>query len=139
MASDMFYALCCCQWVPESPRFDIAQGMPDRAMATLERVARENGKPMPLGKLSDVVAEVCVCVCYMWMYVSFTVNSLYFVFNLYILAVFSSVQFSSIHSLKQGSEKLEGCWKKWIFNPRLKCPLQMEVERTCLGRLFQTR
>jgi len=32
--------------------------MPDRAMATLERVARENGKPMPLGKLVDVVAEV---------------------------------------------------------------------------------
>jgi len=91
MASDMFYALCCCQWVPESPRFDIAQGMPDRAMATLERVARENGKPMPLGKLSDVVAEVCVCVLHVD--VSFTVNSLYFVFNLYI---FSSFQFSSV-------------------------------------------
>jgi len=29
-------------------------------MATLERVARENGKPMPLGKLVDVVAEVCL-------------------------------------------------------------------------------
>lgn len=49
----------CYQWLPESPRFDIARGMPDRAMATLERVARENGKPMPLGKLVDVVAEVC--------------------------------------------------------------------------------
>ena len=48
----------CCQWLPESPRFDIARGMPHRAMATLERVARENGKPMPLGKLVDVVAEV---------------------------------------------------------------------------------
>jgi len=50
------------QWLPESPRFDITRGMPDRAMATLERVARENGKPMPLGKLVDVVAEVGVCV-----------------------------------------------------------------------------
>jgi len=47
-----------CQWLPESPRFDITRGMPDRAMATLQRVARENGKPMPLGKLVDVVAEV---------------------------------------------------------------------------------
>jgi len=54
--------VCCRQWLPESPRFDIARGMPDRAMATLERVARENGKPMPLGKLVDVVAEVCLCV-----------------------------------------------------------------------------
>jgi len=27
-------------------------------MVTLQRVARENGKPMPLGKLVDVVAEV---------------------------------------------------------------------------------
>jgi len=36
--------------------------MPDRAYATLERVARENGKPMPLGKLVDVVAEVYLSV-----------------------------------------------------------------------------
>jgi len=28
-------------------------------MATLQRVARENGKPMPLGKLVDIVTEVC--------------------------------------------------------------------------------
>jgi len=47
------------QWIPESPRFDIARGMPERAMATLERIARDNGKPMPLGKLVDVCAEVC--------------------------------------------------------------------------------
>ena len=32
-------------------------------MATLERVARDNGKPMPAGKLAGVVAEVCVCLC----------------------------------------------------------------------------
>ena len=38
--------------------------MPDRAMATLERVARENGKPMPLGKLVDVVAEVYLRTCH---------------------------------------------------------------------------
>ena len=52
--------VCWCQYMPESPRFDIARGMPDKAMATLERVARENGKPMPPGKLVDVVAEVCL-------------------------------------------------------------------------------
>ena len=56
--------VCCRQWLPESPRFDIARGMPDRAMATLERVARENGKPMPLGKLVDVVAEVYLRTCH---------------------------------------------------------------------------
>ena len=49
---------CHFQWLPESPRFDIARGMPDRAMATLQRVARDNGKPMPLGKLVDLVSEV---------------------------------------------------------------------------------
>jgi len=52
----------CCQWLSESPRFDIARGMPDRAMATLERVARENGKPMPSGSLDDVIREVSVIV-----------------------------------------------------------------------------
>jgi hypothetical protein len=46
------------QWLPESPRFDIARGMPDRAMATLERIARDNGKPVPLGKLVEVCGEV---------------------------------------------------------------------------------
>ena len=56
--SVLIVVLCMSQWLPESPRFDIARGMPDRAMATLERVARENGKPMPLGKLVDVVSEV---------------------------------------------------------------------------------
>ena len=50
----------CCQWLSESPMFDIARGMPDRAMATLERVARQNGKPMPSGSLDDVVREVSV-------------------------------------------------------------------------------
>jgi len=57
--------MCWRQCLPESPRFDIARGMPDRAMATLERVARDNGKPMPPGKLVDVVAEVCFTNCLM--------------------------------------------------------------------------
>ena len=64
----MASVLYCCQWLPESPRFDIARGMPDRAMATLERVARENGKPMPLGKLVDVVAEVCYYYYYLCLF-----------------------------------------------------------------------
>jgi len=38
----------------------MARGLPGRAMATLQRVARENGKPMPLGKLADVITEVCL-------------------------------------------------------------------------------
>ena len=50
------------QWLPESPRFDIARGMPDRAMATLERIARDNGKPMPLGKLVEIAGDVRLVV-----------------------------------------------------------------------------
>ncbi|XP_015596532.1 synaptic vesicle 2-related protein [Cephus cinctus] len=38
-------------WLPESAMFDMAAGRTDRAFTTLERVARENGKPMPLGRL----------------------------------------------------------------------------------------
>jgi len=70
-----------------------------------------------------------MCVCVLHVDVSFTVNSYILFLTCTFLAVFSSVQFSSIHSLTHGSERLEGCWKRWIFNPRLKCPLQMKVER----------
>ncbi|XP_046418645.1 synaptic vesicle 2-related protein [Neodiprion fabricii] len=38
-------------WLPESAMFDAASGRMDKALSTLERVARENGKPMPLGRL----------------------------------------------------------------------------------------
>ena len=39
------------QWLPESARFHVASGQPDEALATLQRVAKENGKPMLLGRL----------------------------------------------------------------------------------------
>ena len=41
------------QWLPESARYDMARGQVDKAYATLERIARDNGKPMPLGRLVD--------------------------------------------------------------------------------------
>ncbi|KAJ9579862.1 hypothetical protein L9F63_004464, partial [Diploptera punctata] len=37
--------------IQKSARFHVASGQPDEALATLERVAKENGKPMLLGRL----------------------------------------------------------------------------------------
>ena len=39
------------QWLPESPRFDLASGHPEKATRTLERAARMNGVKMPPGNL----------------------------------------------------------------------------------------
>uniref|UniRef100_A0A8C2ZZ79 SV2 related protein b n=1 Tax=Cyclopterus lumpus TaxID=8103 RepID=A0A8C2ZZ79_CYCLU len=39
------------QWLPESPRFHVLTGKTDKAMATFARIAKENGKAMPQGKL----------------------------------------------------------------------------------------
>ena len=41
------------QWLPESVRYLVAMGDSDKALATLKRVADENGKPMPLGRLVE--------------------------------------------------------------------------------------
>jgi len=29
------------------------------------------------------------------------------------------------------------CWKRWVFNPDQNCPLEIEDQRKCFGRLFQ--
>ncbi|KAM4532976.1 synaptic vesicle 2-related protein isoform 2-T2 [Fundulus diaphanus] len=42
-----------CFWLPESPRFDVLSGKREKAIATLARVARENGKEMPRGTLVE--------------------------------------------------------------------------------------
>ena len=46
------------QWLPESARYDVARGQPDKAYATLKRIADDNGKPMPLGRLIDATEQV---------------------------------------------------------------------------------
>lgn len=39
------------QWLPESARYDVLTGNQEKALTTLKRIAKENGVPMPLGKL----------------------------------------------------------------------------------------
>lgn len=48
------------QWLPESARYDVLTGNQEKALATLKRIATENGAPMPLGKL--VAARQVECV-----------------------------------------------------------------------------
>ncbi|XP_075218906.1 synaptic vesicle 2-related protein isoform X2 [Lycorma delicatula] len=42
---------CICPWLPESARYHVASGQPDKALATLKQVASDNNKPMLLGRL----------------------------------------------------------------------------------------
>ncbi|XP_061380089.1 synaptic vesicle 2-related protein [Danaus plexippus] len=46
----LIFALIC-PWLPESARFHVASGQPDKALATLDQIARDNGRPMLLGRL----------------------------------------------------------------------------------------
>ncbi|XP_070787155.1 synaptic vesicle 2-related protein-like, partial [Enoplosus armatus] len=50
-ALPMAIFVCFCFWLPESPRFDLLRGKTEKAMATLARIAKENGKTMPQGKI----------------------------------------------------------------------------------------
>uniref|UniRef100_A0A8C9YM00 SV2 related protein b n=1 Tax=Sander lucioperca TaxID=283035 RepID=A0A8C9YM00_SANLU len=43
---------CVTQWLPESIHFNMLVGKTEKAMATLTRIAKENGKAMPQGKLT---------------------------------------------------------------------------------------
>ncbi|XP_064618538.1 synaptic vesicle 2-related protein-like isoform X1 [Lineus longissimus] len=40
-----------CVWLPESARYDMTRGNTEKAYATLQRIAKENNKPMPTGRL----------------------------------------------------------------------------------------
>ncbi|XP_008333775.2 synaptic vesicle 2-related protein isoform X2 [Cynoglossus semilaevis] len=47
----LFIFAILCFWLPESARYDMLTGNQEKALATLKRIATENGAPMPLGKL----------------------------------------------------------------------------------------
>ncbi|KAK2902124.1 synaptic vesicle 2-related protein [Channa argus] len=47
----LFIFALLCFWLPESARYDVLTGNQEKALATLKRIATENGAPMPLGKL----------------------------------------------------------------------------------------
>ncbi|XP_062291140.1 synaptic vesicle 2-related protein [Scomber scombrus] len=51
-ALPMAIFVCFCFWLPESPRFDVLMGKRENAMATLTRIAKENGKTLPAGKVT---------------------------------------------------------------------------------------
>ncbi|CAK6959461.1 synaptic vesicle 2-related protein [Scomber scombrus] len=51
-ALPMAIFVCFCFWLPESPRFDVLMGKRENAMATLTRIAKENGKTLPPGKVT---------------------------------------------------------------------------------------
>nr|CAB3266744.1 synaptic vesicle 2-related protein [Phallusia mammillata] len=40
-----------CKWIPESPRYNVLSGKPEKAYETLKRIALENKTAMPMGKL----------------------------------------------------------------------------------------
>ncbi|KAL1129933.1 hypothetical protein AAG570_012877 [Ranatra chinensis] len=42
---------CICPWLPESARYHVMSGQPDKALETLQAVAADNNKPMLLGRL----------------------------------------------------------------------------------------
>lgn len=44
--------------MPESPRYFVASGRPDKAEHILKSIALTNKRPLPSGKLHDVHAEV---------------------------------------------------------------------------------
>lgn len=51
------------QWLPESARYDVLTGNQEKALDTLKRIAKENGAPMPLGKLiADRQVQHTPCV-----------------------------------------------------------------------------
>lgn len=50
-ALPLFLFLLTCKWLPESARYDIVRGQKAKALATLERMARYNKKPLPPGEL----------------------------------------------------------------------------------------
>ena len=43
-----------CRWLPESPRYHVLSGQPEKAMATLESIARVNKKNLPRGTLTGL-------------------------------------------------------------------------------------
>uniref|UniRef100_A0AAY4CHA8 Synaptic vesicle 2-related protein n=1 Tax=Denticeps clupeoides TaxID=299321 RepID=A0AAY4CHA8_9TELE len=47
----LFIFALLCYWLPESARYDVLTGNQEKALATLQRIAKENRVPMPLGKL----------------------------------------------------------------------------------------
>ena len=50
-ALPLFFFSLACKWIPESPRYNVLSGHPSKAYETLKRIATDNKKPMPLGKL----------------------------------------------------------------------------------------
>ena len=48
-----------CKWLPESPRYHVLSGQPEKAMKTLEWIAKVNKKPLPRGTLTGIIPISC--------------------------------------------------------------------------------
>ena len=56
-----------CKWLPESPRYHVLSGQPEKAMKTLEWIAKVNKKPLPRGTLTGIwtfsmIILLCLCL-----------------------------------------------------------------------------
>uniref|UniRef100_A0A8C5HH33 Synaptic vesicle 2-related protein-like n=1 Tax=Gouania willdenowi TaxID=441366 RepID=A0A8C5HH33_GOUWI len=52
-AIPMALFICFYSWLPESPRFDVLSGRREKAIATLTRIAKENNKSLPQGRMVE--------------------------------------------------------------------------------------
>ena len=90
-----------CKWLPESPRYHVLSGQPEKAMKTLENIARTNKKPLPKGTLCGKLNPYAFCV---W--------TKPFVFI--VLIIIGTIK---IYNLASGSVESRGSIKDLLKNP----------------------
>nr|CAR63523.1 putative synaptic vesicle 2-related protein [Angiostrongylus cantonensis] len=108
-------------WLPESSRYDMASGRPEKAMATLTKAAKENGVKLPEGRLvastakikqrggiSNLLSQDYRCTTLLLWFI-WTVNA----FSYYGMVLFTTVLFQSHDECHGGlfsnGTQLESC------------------------------
>ncbi|XP_072338043.1 synaptic vesicle 2-related protein isoform X2 [Scyliorhinus torazame] len=111
----MIFAVLCF-WLPESARYDVLSGNQEKAIATLKRIATENGAPMPLGKLivarqedrghirdlfTPQFRKTTILLWFIWFSNAFSYYGL-------VLLTTELFQAGDVCSMSTGGKKLEG-------------------------------